>query len=264
MRRNVLAALGLTTDPHLPGTSARRNLLVALGLTAVAAGIAGSLEGGNTDAQPKGAFAGLSAGQIADRAVKATTNAPTLRMSGRIPDDTPGRTVRFDLVLSRKGECSGTLNYAEDKTDMIRSAGILYVRYDEQFIRSEGGSAQETDALVELLADKWVKMPAEDPDVKKIARFCTPEKALRQVRTNATRGETTTIEGTPAIALQEKNAKQQVTATAYVATQGTPYLLRVDASTAQGKTTLQFHDFGKATAARKPKGDILDMATLTD
>jgi hypothetical protein len=59
------------------------------------------------------------------------------------------------------------------------------------------------------------------------------------------------------------HVKQQVTATAYVATQGTPYLLRVDASTAQGKTTIAFHNFGKAAAARKPKGDILDMATLT-
>ena len=239
----------------------RRNVLVALGLTAVAAGIAGSLEGNKPDAPSKAAFAGQSGGQIVDRAVEATVSAPTLRVSGRMPDETPGRTVRFDMVLSRKGECSGTLNYAEGKADVIRSAGTLYVRYDEQFYRSAGGTAQETDAAVALLAGKWIKTLAEDPDVKEIARFCTLEKALRQVRTNATRGATTTIDGTPAIALQEKSAKQQVTA--YVATKGTPYILRLESSTAQGNTTIQFHDFGKVAAAQKPKGDIIDMATLT-
>ncbi|MFE9171250.1 hypothetical protein ACFYNZ_17290 [Streptomyces kebangsaanensis] len=243
----------------------RRTALAALSLIAAAAGLTGCLPGEDkTDARPKGPFAGLSGGQILDRAAIATTDAPSLRMSGQMPDETTGGTVRFGMVLSGKGECSGTLSYAEGKADVIQTAGTFYVRYDEQFFRSAGGTAEETDAAVELLAGKWVKTLAGDPDVKEFAHFCKLEKVLgdRHVRSSATRGETTTIDGTLAIALREKNDKQQVTA--YVATKGTPYILQLDSSTAHGEGTVQFRDFGKAAAAQKPEGDIIDMATLTE
>ncbi|MEV5148142.1 hypothetical protein AB0L14_28030 [Streptomyces sp. NPDC052727] len=100
--------------------------------------------------------------------------------------------------------------------------------------------------------------------LKEVVHFCELEKVLgdRHVRSNATRGESTTIDGTPAIALRERNDKQQVTA--YVATKGTPYILRLDSSTAHGEGTTQFRDFGKAPAAQKPEGDILDTAALTE
>ncbi|MEV5177654.1 hypothetical protein AB0L10_43070 [Streptomyces flaveolus] len=147
---------------------------------------------------------------------------------------------------------------------MIQTAGMLYVRYDEQFFLSAGGIAQETDAAVELLAGKWVKTLDADPDVHEVAPLCELGKLLgdRRVRSNATRGETTTVDGTPAIALPERNDEQQVTA--YVPTAETPYILRLDSSTAHGEGTIRFRDFGKATAARKPEGDIIDMATLTE
>lgn len=135
-------------------------------------------------------------------------------MAGRMPDEGPGGIVRLDLVLSEKDECSGTL------------------RYDEQFFRAQdaGMSAEEIDAGVDLLAGTWVKTLYEDPNVKKIKEFCTLEKAFggRDLRSNATRGETTTIDGTPAIALPEKNSKEHVTA--YVATKGTPCILRLQAT----------------------------------
>ncbi len=127
---------------------ARHTLLRWTASFAVAAvGITGCLPGGGkTDARPKGPFAGLSGGQILDRAATATTDAPSVRMSGQMPDEATGGTARFDMVLSGKGECSGTISYAQGRRDPDR--GTLYVRYDEQFFLSAGGTAQETDAAV--------------------------------------------------------------------------------------------------------------------
>ncbi|WP_432155002.1 hypothetical protein [Streptomyces tricolor] len=243
----------------------RRTAFAALSLTAAAAGLTGCLPGGDTaDGRPKGPFAGLSGGQILDRAAIATTDAPSLRMSGQMPDETTGGTIRFDMALSGKGKCSGTLRYAQGKADVIQTASSFYARYDEQFFRAEGGTAQETDAAVELFAGKWVKMPAGDPDVKDFARFCTLERMLgdRHVHSNATRGGTTTIDGTPAVTLRERNDKEQ--ATAYVTTKGTPYIVRLESHTTHGESTVEFRDFGKAAAVQKPEGDIIDVATFTE
>ncbi len=156
------------------------------GFVVAAVGITGCLPGGGkTDARPKGPFAGLSGGQILDRAATATTDAPSVRMSGQMPDEATGGTARFDMVLSGKGECSGTISYAQGRRDPDR--GTLYVRYDEQFFLSAGGTAQETDAAVELLAGKWVKTLDEDPDVQEVAHFCELEKLLGDRHVRSTR-----------------------------------------------------------------------------
>ncbi|MET7429874.1 MULTISPECIES: hypothetical protein [Streptomyces] len=102
-----------------------------------------------------------------------------------MPDEATGGTARFDMVLSGKGECSGTISYAQGRRDPDR--GTLYVRYDEQFFLSAGGTAQETDAAVELLAGKWVKTLDEDPDVQEVAHFCELEKLLGDRHVRSTR-----------------------------------------------------------------------------
>lgn len=100
----------------------RRTAVATLNLAVAAVGITGCLPGGGkTDARPKGPFAGLSGGQVLDRAATATTDAPSLRMSGQMPDETTGGAARFDMVLSGKGECSGTISYAQGKADVIRA-----------------------------------------------------------------------------------------------------------------------------------------------
>ncbi|MER7497054.1 hypothetical protein ABT033_31215 [Streptomyces pharetrae] len=244
----------------------RRTALAALALS-TAAGLTGCLAGeGKTDATPKGPFVGLTGGQILDRAAINTIDAPSLRLSGQMPDLSSSRhgTIRFDIALSGKDECSGTLRYTEGTSHLVLTGGTLYVRYDERFFRAQDvdASAEEMDAAVDRFAGKWVKAPVEDPEVEELRRFCDLERPLgdRHVHSNAKRGETTTIEGTPVIAVREKNENEHITA--YVTTKGTPYVIQMESYGGYGQATFLFSDFGKAAAPRKPEGDIIDMATL--
>ncbi|WP_229900112.1 hypothetical protein, partial [Streptomyces capoamus] len=156
----------------------RRTGLAALCLAAAAtAGLTtGCLPGQDSaDSKPKGPFAGLSGGQITERALKATTSAPSVRLKGRIHDDESKGTVDIDMALNGKGECAGTLSMdGQGKADLVRAGSSVYMKYDEKFLRaqSEGESKEDTDAAVDMLAGKWTKMAMKGQDAKDLASFC--------------------------------------------------------------------------------------------
>jgi hypothetical protein len=247
----------------------RRTALAALCLTTVAAaGLAGCLPGEDkADSKPKGPFAGLTGGEIADRSMTATTGAASVRMKGDVPDDESGGTIVIDMALNKKGECAGTMSMGgKGKADLIKTGDTIYMKYDEAFLRaqSDGESKADTEAVVNMMAGKWTKMSAKGKDAKDIAGFCDLNSVLggaEDGNSDATRGKTTTLDGTPAIVLHEKDGKDSYTL--YVATEGKPYLLRVDSSSAKDPGTLTFSEYEKPVPAKKPVGKILDLDALT-
>lgn len=246
----------------------RRTALVALCLTAAAtAGLTGCLPGqNNASDKPKGPFPGLTGGEIADRAMKATTGAGSLRMTGDVPDDESKGTIHIDMALNKKGECAGTLGMGgQGKADLIKSGDTVYMKYDEAFLREQGKgeSKADTDAVVAMMAGKWTKMSATGKDAKDIASFCDLDTVLagaEDVNSDATRGATSTVDGTPAIVLHEKDGKDRYTL--YVATEGKPYLLKVVSTSAKDPGTITFTDYEKPVPADAPKGKVLDLDKL--
>jgi hypothetical protein len=278
----------------------RRSTLAALCLTAVTvAGAAGCQSGedrtpdrasdstsGRTAAKtadrtaddsatkPKDPFAGLTGDEIAERALTATSGASSLRMTGDVPDDESGGTIRIDMALDKRGDCAGTMSLnGQGRADLVKAGTTLYMKYDEKFLRaqSEGSSKEETDGVVALLAGKWAKMSASGSDAKDIAGFCDLDNVLTDFEdagsgsgsgtgSGAKRGATTTVGGTPAVVVTEKDGKE--TFTLYVAGKGKPYLLRVDSRSAKDPGTLTFSEYDKPVQARKPSGRILDLDAM--
>lgn len=206
----------------------RRTTLAALCLTAVTvAGVAGCLPGEDkaadktadktTAAEPKGPFAGLTGGEIAERALAATSGASSLRMTGDVPDDESGGTIRIDMALDKRGECAGTMSMnGEGKADVVKTGTTLYMKYDEKFLRaqSDGSSKEETDGVVAMLAGKWTKMAATGADAKDIAGFCDLDSVLADFKdagsgpgAGVTRGATTTVDGTPPSSSTRRTAR---------------------------------------------------------
>jgi len=246
----------------------RRTALATLCLAAVAtAGLTGCQFGGNkADDKPKGPFAGLSGGEIFDRSMKATTDASSLRMTGDVHDDESGGTIRIDIALDKKGECAGTMSFdGQGKADLIKAGDTIYMKYDEKFIRSqsEGESKADTDAAVSMMAGKWTKMAAKGKDAKDIAAFCDLNTVLGgadKESSDAKRGATTKVDGTPAIVLHEKDGKDNYTA--YVATEGKPYLLKLTGDSKTDPVSVALSDFEKPVNATAPKGKVLDLDKL--
>ncbi|TPQ17127.1 hypothetical protein [Streptomyces sporangiiformans] len=244
----------------------RRTALAAVCLAAAATvSLTGCLPGlDEADSKPKGPFAGLTGGEIAERAVKATSNASSLRIKGTVQDE--GSPIGLDMALDKKGQCAGTMSAnGEGKADLVKTGDTVYMKYDEQFLRAqgEGQSKAETDGVVEMLAGKWTKMSATGSDAKDIASFCDLDTVLAEfkgVHSDATRGKATTVAGTPAIVLHEKDGKDRYTL--YIATEGKPYLLKVISKSAKDPGTLTFGDFDKPVPAQAPKGKVIDLDAL--
>ncbi|MBZ3908624.1 MULTISPECIES: hypothetical protein [Streptomyces] len=242
----------------------RRTSRTALAALCVAAAATFSLTGCLPgDDKADGPFAGLTGGEIADKAVKATAEADSLRMKGEMQDESAGGTVRMDMAMNKKGDCAGTLSMnGEGEAELIKVGDTLYMKYDEAFLRaqSKDSSKEEADMVVDMLAGKWTKTSAKAADSKDIAGFCDLDTVLadfEDVNSDATRGKTTETGGTPAIVLDEKDGKDRYTL--YVATEGKPYLLRVVSKSAKEPGDLTFTDFDKPVPAEAPKGKVIDL-----
>ncbi|CAL9442478.1 hypothetical protein SUDANB58_02280 [Streptomyces sp. enrichment culture] len=213
------------------------------------------------------AFPGLSGPEIAGRAVEATTGASSLRVKGEIPDDGTGGTIRLDMALDKKGECAGTLGLdGGGRAELIRTGNVVYLKYDEAFLRaqSEGEPKAETDAAVAMLAGKWTRMRATGQDAEDLAGFCDLDTMLggaHDVSADSTRGGTTTVDGTPAVVLHEKDGKDRFDL--YVATEGKPYLLRIDSLTPGDGGSLTLGDYDEPVPATRPTGEVIDLDALS-
>ncbi|WP_268220060.1 hypothetical protein [Streptomyces sp. EMB24] len=260
MRRTALAALCLVavTGAGLTGCQS--------GEDTASAGSEPSSEQTKHAKENKEPFAGLSGGEITERAVAATTGAPSLRFTGEIPDEESGGTLRLDLALDKKGDCAGTLGMGDEgEVELVKTGDTLYAKYDEAFMRaqSEGEPQADVDAVVEMLAGTWTKMSAAGADAEDVAGFCDLDEVLGGAKdgsSDATRGQATTLDGTEALTLTEQDGEDRYTF--YVATEGEPYLLRLESTSAADSGSVTFTDFGKPVPAEKPEGEILDLDAL--
>ncbi|WP_406100527.1 hypothetical protein [Streptomyces canus] len=262
MRRTALAALCIAAAATAGLTGCQPGQDKADSRTSASSA---SAEPGKSAAK-KEPFAGLTGGEIADRAIKATTGASSLRMKGAIPDDESGGTISLDVLLNKKGECAGTIGMGgKGKADLIKTGDIVYMKFDEALLReqSEGESKADTDAAVAMLAGKWTKTKATGEDAKEFEGFCDLGAVLdgaEDGNSDASRGSTTTVDGAPAITLHEKDGKDRYTL--YVATEGKPYLLRIDSTAGADQGSVFFSDFDEPVPAQKPAGEILDLDAL--
>ncbi|MYS73199.1 hypothetical protein GTY88_22695, partial [Streptomyces sp. SID5926] len=219
---------------------------------------------------PDEPFAGLTGAEISERALKATTGARSLRMTGSVPDDESGGTIEIDLALDRRGDCAGTMGMdGQGKAELIKTGDTVYLKYDERFLRaqSKGEPQADTEALVSLLAGRWTSMSADGADAKEMAGFCDLDKLLEDAGgsgddapTKVTRGRATTVDGKPAFTLYETDGSTRNTV--YVATEGKPYLLRFESGSKQEPGALSFTGYDEPVPAESPAGEVLDLDGL--
>nr|WP_308117773.1 hypothetical protein [Streptomyces anatolicus] len=252
---------------HLRHPRLRRTAIAAVCLaTAATAGLtACGSEGGSAKKAEKGPFAGMSGGKIAEKAVETTSDAKSLRIKGEVPDG-EGGMLSLNMAMDTKGKCAGTMGMnKEGSIELIVPGKTVYLKYDEEFLRAQSKGEPEADvqAAVDMFADRWAKTKATSADAKEIAAFCDLDTVLadfKGVSSVARRGGTTKVDGTPAIKLTETDGKEKYTL--YVATEGKPYLLRVDTAKGGKVDTLKFRDYDKPVKATAPTGDVLDMDKL--
>ncbi|WP_030690318.1 hypothetical protein [Streptomyces globisporus] len=233
----------------------RRTAVTALLCAAFALG-ATACGPSSEDAKPAGPFGELSGSQIVDKAFAATKGAKALSVD--IDEREAAEPIEAYLSLDAQGRCTGTLTTGTTSTvELIRpDHRNVYLRFDEASLREqvEGEDPETQEAMLKELRGRWVKGSASDPDNKDLLELCDLKQLLggfEQGASGIVKGAETAVGGKKALALTEPGDGGE-SSTVYVATEGTPYVLRIVTKGGEDPGTITFSKYGKPVGAKAP------------
>ncbi|WP_240134827.1 hypothetical protein [Streptomyces sp. MUM 178J] len=217
-------------------------------------------------------LAGLTADQIADKALDTTKAVNSLKVKGSKNAD--GELTEFDVAVTQKGDCAGTLRSGGSTADSGSSADIrvvgkaAYVKGDEKYYQEtgeeDGASAEEGAGIAELLKGRWIKVPEDEGDPDDLAAICDVDIHLEladRSKTGLAKGEDADVDGKKAAVLTKKSGAE--TFTYYVSKDGEPYLLKFTSEGGKEPESVQFADFNASLTVEAPPADqVLDPAKL--
>lgn len=226
-----------------------------------------SLAACGTDDSPSkaaGPFADLSGPEVVNKAIKATKKAKSMNIT--VETKTEDGPVTAHLTAALPGDCAGTMSIGPAGTMEIRkTGGTVYTKFDEALLReqSKGEPAADVDAAVKMLAGRWMKSKASDPDSKDMLELCDLATMFKDFEANdnaAEKSGETTVDGRRALRLVEKD--DEGTYTMAVATEGEPYILGVDIK-GKDPVKMTLSDFDKPVEVKAPDAkDIVDPEKL--
>ncbi|MFF4651451.1 hypothetical protein [Streptomyces sp. NPDC001380] len=239
----------------------------AVALTACGPGGPGGAGGGSASGAPAAAspapsptgLADPGAQQMAARASAAMTSlrSVTVDMKGAPGGDVPGFPMRMDT----RGDCAGTLDPGKGGAEPVEAGRTVHLGCDEAFWRSQG---KDGAAAARCLHGRWARIRGTDSDCKDMASMCD----LRDLRdllggfdedtAGMGKGARTAVGGRAAVVLSGRDGR--ATETAYVATEGRPWVLQLVPTGGGDDGTVRFGGFDRPVAAQAPAAK--DVTTL--
>ncbi|MEU3689612.1 hypothetical protein [Streptomyces narbonensis] len=233
---------------------------------ALSAAACGPFANDPTAAKPAGPFGELTGTQILDKAIGATKTARSVTLDIDVTSD--GEPLKAYLSVDTRGKCAGTLTVdATGTAELVKPDGKdAYLRFDESFLRAQakGESPEVQEALLKELRGRWTKTPVDDPDSRDMLALCDLKELLagfEQGGSGIAKGGETTVGGRKALRLTESGEGEGggegegETNTVYVATEGTPYLLRIVTTGGDEPGTITFTHYDRPVEAKAPPAE---------
>lgn len=239
-----------------------RGALAALGCiaAALAATACGPLDGAAEPAST--ALADQSSGTIQKKAVAAMKSASVMTVD--LDGVSDGEPMKYHMTMSRGGDCQGEVTVEGGTVQLIKAGPSLYMKGDDAFWKSQGSDGA---AAQKLIGDRWMKTKADGPDSKDFLQACDLKEFLSEMEKETgdglggKKGEPATVAGAPAVPITGKDGAETVTA--YVATKGKPYILKVVVKGGKEPGTVLFTDFDKPVKITAPAAkDFVDIDKL--
>lgn len=190
----------------------------------------------------------LSADEILAKATEAAKGATAVRVSGAMEE------LELDISLVKGRGATGSITQDGAKAEIIVVDDEIFLKGDEAFYQSLGG-----DAIVRLLGDKWLKVPAGGEGFESFEQITDMDallgQALKPEGETLTKGEVTDLDGTPAVPLRTDRRK----GTLYIATEGEPFPLKIIGDGDRGEIT--FDGWNEPAELVAPT-DVIDVAEL--
>ncbi|TQF03363.1 hypothetical protein E6W39_15415 [Kitasatospora acidiphila] len=206
----------------------------------------------------------LSARQILHASGKVMSGLSSMHVSGTATSD--GQQVTLDLSADKAKDCTGKVTVSgTGAMDVLHNSAGTWVRPDAavwQSMAKQAGVPDSGPAVAELFKGRWLTGGDADPDLQETVGMCglisDMADSFSKDGTNAIVGDPTTIKGTPVISLLVSDGGSR--STLYIATQGQPYLLRVESNDSD-PGTMDLGDFNKPLDVQAPPADqVIDYS----
>lgn len=224
----------------------------AASVAVVTAACGSSSSGGSPSAtSSSNALAGMSADQIAARAVSDLGASSSVHVSGTVTDS--GQSISLDLALARGVGCQGSMSLAgKGSFQIVNKGGTVWIKPTDAFYKSVGA----TGAVLSILSGKWLKVPSSGSGLGSLSSLCDASglaHGFAKNDTGFTKGATTTINGQPAQELIQPSDSAHV----YVSESSSPQILHVQGPKGQGY--VDFTGYNQPTSITTPSAsDTLD------
>jgi hypothetical protein len=248
-----------------------RNTRIALATGALAA--LAALSAGCTSGQPSGHAGGgtPSAGRSSTPAgngvtemklndlIKATSRALANARSVRVTGDvgTGSDAVKIDVRITHGQGATGTATFPGGASmGVLRLSNTVYLHGTAANWRQFGAGEAAT-----MLAGKWVKLPADTPDLRDLldftelsglAKLFTPDEGTPNLPGH---WPTAVVRGQQAVRIGDPKD-----GAVYIATTGNPYPLRLETTQGADKGTIDLAEYDKpVTVPHPPVNQIIEL-----
>ena len=166
-------------------------------------------------------LAGLTAGQIAAKAVANLKAASSVHYAGSVTDS--GASYAVNLTAGTTN-CAGTLGIAgKGSFALLKIGQTLWIKPDNQFWTSGGANS----TVLQLVEGKYVQTSPNDSNFNSVRMLCSPAQladAFGNQMNHLVKGTTTTIAGQSALQLRDTSTSDS----AYVTISASPEFLRLN------------------------------------
>ena len=197
-------------------------------------------------------IAGLSAAKILTKTQAAAKAATSVRMKGAVSDGK--ERMVLDVRVTKNGG-QGSITTSDGGMSVMVIGKTAYLKMSNKFWRSQTKSKAEADAIVGLIAGRWIRTTMSDKDLGNFALFASKAEffdTLFEPSGSVRKTAPKTVDGVPAIGLGDGD--------------GT---LWVDTATARpvrlesGADALSFSQYNQVTTPKAPpSSQVIDGKAL--
>ncbi|TCC28447.1 hypothetical protein [Kribbella sindirgiensis] len=202
---------------------------------------------------PASTIAGLSAAKILSKAQAAAKAATSVRMKGAMSDG--GDRIVLDIRLGQAGG-QGTMSINGAAFSLIVLDKTAYLKLSDKFWRAQIKDKADADAVIGLVAGRWIKTSLTDKDLGELAAFASKPKffdTLFEPTGTLRKTATRTVDGVTAIGLRDTDG------TLWVDTV-TARPVRLESS---GADAVTFTEYNQATTPKAPPAaQVIDGKAL--
>lgn len=205
-----------------------------------------------------------SAGELLDRANDTMNALTSVTVDWTHTGNVTGARQDGRMTTDLKDRCASRVTRTNSGTyEEIRIGGTLYARVDRASLKGPDKEAAGPRTVRPGKPDLWLKTPVDNKKAGGESTSCTREFASFGT---AVKGKRTKVGDTPAVPLVVTDkADEGGTYTFYVATEGEPYILKVDYEGPVYRTTTTFSAFDRPLDVRHPAdADVLVAGPADD